>query len=1267
MIMDNNAQQEEGGTDMAIHTFNVRGCRDKNKRARLFNHFRNQMKGIICLQEIYSMPGDEQIWEREWGGSVYLAHGSQHSRGVATLIPKYYEHSVQEIKIDPNGRYILINGIFQGTPLVIMNVYAPTNDKQKEQNEFLDNIMPAIHENFHKTIIAGDLNTTLTKIDKYRQHIRTSKYADKLNNMIDELDMCDIFRVLHPETQRFTWRKAYHGKIMQSRLDYILIPNSLIYKIQSCNIGASLYSDHSPVSLKIKGILDNKPGRGFWKFNVSLLKDSVYVNEINALIDLQIQKYHAHNQKALIWDTVKMEIRSHTLSYSAYKAKMKREYQTSLKNELEEVEDLLTNNQDLDHSQRRTTIIKELENINNEITRGHQIRAKAEHIEFNEQNSAYFFNKEKARGQTKNIQCIKLDGGKEITKTANIMACQKEYYENLYTEKQTLNENDQQAFLNDDTIPCISEEDKQNLNNPITKQELANAIKELPNGKSPGTDGIPIEFYKTFWIKISTLVYNSIQYAIDNDAMSNDQKRGILSLIPKKDKDIRYLKNWRPLTLLNSDYKIFAKLMALRLQTVLDTLISTDQSGCIKGRSTFSNIRSTIDVITYVNEKNLPGILTYIDFEKAFDTVNWNFMHKCLKTMNFGDYFKKCIKIMYTDIKSCVVNYGHVSPFFEPSRGIRQGCPLSAYLFIIIVEILAHAIRKDPNIRGIIVNGLEFKISQYADDTCLFLQNENSLQTALRIFDNFYKCSGLKVNMEKSEAIWIGASSNFRHKPLGLKWTRGAICLGVYISNNLKEMINKNYSERLNKVENILKLWTLRKLTLKGKVLVTNTLIIPQLIYLISVIHMPRTYIDRFKKLITDFIWDYKPAKIKYATMINKIESGGLKLQDIETKIKSMKLKWIKQILDPDYISPWKTYLDSKFTQNITDIPVYNMNSNDYPTFTDPFYTDLFDTWAKIHANEPQNAEQVCKQIIWKNMYVQINGKAVHYHNWERHNITFMQDLIDQNGTIMSKQDLSNKYHFVPKAMEYESLRSALPTKWKKMLIANKSLNKNYLVFKECIIKIEDKFCNIEGVTTRELYWHLLSTICKRPTSESKWNEKLNFEIDENMFNLIYVNEHGLTTDTRINNLQFKITHRILPCNYFLQIWKIKNSNLCTWCNDIDTIEHYIVKCKDTHNLWKTILNWWASNNETWFHVDTYEILFGIPNERNETIINQLNYIILIAKYYIYIQKQKNMLLDLYEFLLECKNRLNIKEEIMSAAGKLETFQEQWGRLSESL
>ena len=151
----------------------------------------------------------------------------------------------------------------------------------------------------------------------------------------------------------------------------------------------------------------------------------------------------------------------------------------------------------------------------------------------------------------------------------------------------------------------------------------------------------------------------SIQYAIQTHRLSIDQRRGILNLIPPKEKDICYLKNWRPISLLNTDYKIYAKILATRLRGTLDTLIAFDQSGCIKGRSTFTNLRSAIDVINSANEEKLNGLLAFIDFEKAFDTVKWPFIYKTFDQMNFCPYFRGCLKTLFHSIMTAVSNNGH--------------------------------------------------------------------------------------------------------------------------------------------------------------------------------------------------------------------------------------------------------------------------------------------------------------------------------------------------------------------------------------------------------------------------------------------------------------------------------------------------------------------------------------------------------------------------------------------------------------------------------
>lgn len=153
----------------------------------------------------------------------------------------------------------------------------------------------------------------------------------------------------------------------------------------------------------------------------------------------------------------------------------------------------------------------------------------------------------------------------------------------------------------------------------------------------------------------------------------------------------------------------------------------------------------------YLEENNKSGLLLLIDFEKAFDSIEWDFITKALQSFNFGNSFCKWFKILYSGAKSCVINNGHMSNFFDLERGCRQGDPLSPYIFIIGVELLAMKLKANENIRGVIINDTEPLVSQYADDTFLTLDGtEASLNESLTCFDSFYKISGLKVNKSKT-------------------------------------------------------------------------------------------------------------------------------------------------------------------------------------------------------------------------------------------------------------------------------------------------------------------------------------------------------------------------------------------------------------------------------------------------------------------------------------------------------------------------------------
>ena len=284
----------------------------------------------------------------------------------------------------------------------------------------------------------------------------------------------------------------------------------------------------------------------------------------------------------------------------------------------------------------------------------------------------------------------------------------------------------------------------------------------MQNNKSPGSDGLTTEFYRAFWDVISTYVVNIFNYAFNTGNLSISQRQGIISLIPKDKKDTQYLKNWRPVTLLNVDYKIATKTIALRIEKVLPHLINPTQTGYVKGRFIGESIRLILDIMEYTKHKDITGVAVFLDFEKAFDSVEWNFIQKCLEVTNFGPHLRQWVYVSYHNISSCVLNNGHASEPFLLERGVRQGCPLSGMLFVVATEVLEQKIRRSKNLMikriEIEYNGSqEIKLSQYADDTTALLSDSESVMQLFELLGLFERCSGLKINESKSELLWLGS------------------------------------------------------------------------------------------------------------------------------------------------------------------------------------------------------------------------------------------------------------------------------------------------------------------------------------------------------------------------------------------------------------------------------------------------------------------------------------------------------------------------------
>ena len=278
----------------------------------------------------------------------------------------------------------------------------------------------------------------------------------------------------------------------------------------------------------------------------------------------------------------------------------------------------------------------------------------------------------------------------------------------------------------------------------------------MPNNKSPGMDGFPAEFYKHFWPTISPLFVKMVNEIKRTSSIPSQMNTALISVLLKPNKDSTLCSSYRPISLINTDLKIISKALSTKLEKVISNLIHPDQTGFIKGRQSSHNTRRLINLINFTKNSNRKTIILSLDAEKAFDKVNWDFLFSTLHKFGFGTSFIHWIQILYSSPMASVITNDITSSSFTLSRGTRQGCPLSPLLFTIFIEPLATAIRQNDKITGILTHSIAHKISLYADDVLLFLQDPtSSIKETIKLINSFSHVSDYSVNWNKSTALPI--------------------------------------------------------------------------------------------------------------------------------------------------------------------------------------------------------------------------------------------------------------------------------------------------------------------------------------------------------------------------------------------------------------------------------------------------------------------------------------------------------------------------------
>ena len=355
-----------------------------------------------------------------------------------------------------------------------------------------------------------------------------------------------------------------------------------------------------------------------------------------------------------------------------------------------------------------------------------------------------------------------------------ILNSAKKFYENLYS-KENVSRDAIDELLN--KIPIkkqISREHFDLCEAEISLDEIYKAIDSQKNNKSPGNDGLTAEFYKHFSKDLAPILLEVYDSWKQLGIIGISSRTGIISVIYKKG-DKKDIANYRPISLLKLDYKIYTTILKNRMQQTLNNIKGENQTAAIKNRTILHTLSAIRDIIDISNKLDKTLSVISLDFFKAFDRLDVDFIFLALEKFGYGQKFIKMIKICYNNIQSKIKINGLLSDPFIITRGVRQGCPLSMLLYIIAAEVLTNFIIADANVKGVQIGAHEIKVINFADDTTIFLRDIDCLPRIQAILNLYEKASSSKINLSKSQALWVGAYKNRFDKPGKMVWSNFSI------------------------------------------------------------------------------------------------------------------------------------------------------------------------------------------------------------------------------------------------------------------------------------------------------------------------------------------------------------------------------------------------------------------------------------------------------------------------------------------------------------
>jgi hypothetical protein len=971
----------------------------------------------------------------------------------------------------------------------IIGIYVPAS--QQERNEFLPSLesipsLPGV-----KTIIGGDFNFVECQED------RTSKYNPKSANLwrlsVAHLNLVEIPPLHHS----FTYL-ASHSPYM-ARLDrFYLCDNwdthNFFTEIAKTRISAT--DDHFQVVLKRK---DEEKNRLHWKMNAFLLDDPYTKVLTEELIQSWLNRMTPRNIEVQ-YLKMKNDLKALFIRHANFRVSRKKKELIHLEQNIIRARLLGFKPRDLEDQRIR---------VQEEITCNDQLCSRVKWLLEGEKCSKYFSGVLKDRKKTYNMKSIQES---EMT----------EHWKGVFAEQQTSN------MIQDKYFPKISQSLAESCENEFSLEEIKAAISG--GLTSPGHDGFVSPLFKVSKMpEILQLLFSSWR----KNGVFGESRKKIIRMIPKVDFP-KSADQFRPISLLDVDYKIYTRVLYNRIKNEVSGIINPDQKGSVSGRFIIENIWQTRFILEkWKKSKEKTELLFFTDFKKAFDSLQHKFIKILVRKMGFGPSFCQIIDNLYSPSSAQIIFNKHLTEEIPILGGVHQGDPLSPLIFILAIEVLYNMLR--DSIQGIKIGSLSKLVMGYVDDTTLSLKNSQELIKSLEIFEIFKKSTGLELNIQKCKVLHSqGERFGTQIQGISILQNNENIKSLGYLFNNQNNI--DNLLEKIPKFHQTLKKWKSRGLSMKGKVSALKMSGLSQLWYFSYLVDNDIA-IKKINTLIKWYLFGGDDETTKATTkasleiLATPTSSLGLGLTHVETQIMALQMKfWQFYFSSQDVLYSWigeeLDHIRDVQCRRL-DVPIYAANNR------------------KAHGNTLlHHMIKLAQKFTWAIDWTFSKHDPVYI--WKHDDyISRIEVLETSDEPLENLGEPAPKEWFVPntQVMRESELRKL---RWKITLGS----------------KLKDEWTLIKDLTSKAIYNSHVDHVIK--TTSTQRNLTSNFAIETSTILKI-------RKSIKVNHLPPQVTSFILKIYNGILIWWFWRDPKCFHCQLEETWDHVLFDCQRAKKI-RTLL-----------------------------------------------------------------------------------------------